>query len=424
MSISEQWLLDHSKHFHWNRTAFERIIEESEDNDVLFSGFHALWKAKAVFYKSPLMKNLGEKEILQDALDATCDFVRTNTVCELSPLLINVGSYKILEKICFFKTLCTFLHTSTRIKGKSYSAFLYEHSPLHFNDYQSPNYRFRFPSIFDSEVDAYRKSRIRHLHKGKVYIQRDQWSAVTRDLEHELSFRFRVAESSNDDSSADVRDIYKRMENLYQDVDRALDADESNEYPSNLLAAYKKFQSKLNKLEYSKYLELQKLAVSHLLDNKEYYGINLYRLERTMSPYGVTNEVKHLLACQSDNDEEYFLAKTIILRDVHFPIIYESLLPLHLDALEFCVDDFLLFLRKVVVLSCLLIDGLIERGIFSDNWAELFRSISNEMAEDVLYDPNKIDLSFTEVAQEKFKKLLNAPVYAIIQQELEASTQS
>ena len=363
-------------------------------------------------------------QILLEVFTDIYNFCLKNVCYTLGTFFKNIHSPEALIRICFFTTLCTFLHTSTRIKGKSYSAFLYEHSPLHFNDSQSPNYRFRFPSIFDSEVDAYRKSRIRHLHKGKVYIQRDQWSAVTRDLEHELSFRFRVAESSNDDSSADVRDIYKRMENLYQDIDRALHADDSNEYPSNLLAAYKKFQSKLNKLEYSQYLELQKLAVSHLLDNKEYYGINLYRLERTMSPYGVTNEVKHLLACQSDNDEEYFLAKTIILRDVHFPIIYESLLPLHLDALEFCVDDFLLFLRKVVVLSCLLIDGLIERGIFSDNWAELFRSISNEMAEDVLYDPNKIDLSFTEVAQEKFKKLLNAPVYAIIQQELEASTQS
>lgn len=126
MSISEQWLLDHSKHFHWNHTAFERIIEESEDNDVLFSGFHALWKAKAVFYKSPLMKNLGEKEILQDALDATCDFVRTNTVCELSPLLINVGSYKILEKICFFKTLSTCPLLRLRRKNlRSYSTLLF-----------------------------------------------------------------------------------------------------------------------------------------------------------------------------------------------------------------------------------------------------------------------------------------------------------
>ena len=46
------------------------------------------------------------------------------------------------------------------------------------------------------------------------------------------------------------------------------------------------------------------------------------------------------------------------------------------------------------------------------------------MAIDVLYDPNKLDFSFVEPAQEKFKKLLSAPVYAIIQQELEASTQS
>ena len=421
MSVAQEQFLVYSQHFRWNHRALEQTIKE---NDALFTKLNDLRKDKIAFFNSLHRKNLGDMQILLEVFTDIYNFCLKNVCYTLGTFFKNIHSPEALIRICFFTTLCTFLHTSTRIKGKSYSAFLYEHSPLHFNDSQSPNYRFRFPSIFDSEVDAYRKSRIRHLHKGKVYIQRDQWSAVTRDLEHELSFRFRVAESSNDDSSADVRDIYKRMENLYQDIDRALHADDSNEYPSNLLAAYKKFQSKLNKLEYSQYLELQKLAVSHLLDNKEYHRINIYGLERTMSPYGITNGVKHLLACQSNNDEESFLTKTIILHNVHFPMIYESLLPLPLDVLAFCAEAFSLLLNDVAILSCLLIDSLIEYGIFSDNWVELFRNISNKMAIDVLYDPNKLDFSFVEPAQEKFKKLLSAPVYAIIQQELEASTQS
>ena len=241
MSVAQEQFLVYSQHFRWNHRALEQTIKE---NDALFTKLNDLRKDKIAFFNSLHRKNLGDMQILLEVFTDIYNFCLKNVCYTLGTFFKNIHSPEALIRICFFTTLCTFLHTSTRIKGKSYSAFLYEHSPLHFNDSQSPNYRFRFPSIFDSEVDAYRKSRIRHLHKGKVYIQRDQWSAVTRDLEHELSFRFRVAESSNDDSSADVRDIYKRMENLYQDIDRALHADDSNEYPSNLLAAYKKFQSR------------------------------------------------------------------------------------------------------------------------------------------------------------------------------------
>jgi len=76
-----------------------------------------------------------------------------------------------------------------------------------------------------------------------------------------------------------------------------------------------------------------------------------------------------------------------------------------------CADEFPGHLTHIAGSTCLIIDALVERGVLGDDWEELFRNMTNKMAEDVLYDPSKIDFTVKEKSQEKFIRLLHAPVY-------------
>ena len=61
--------------------------------------------------------------------------------------------------------------------------------------------------------------------------------------------------------------------------------------------------------------------------------------------------------------------------------------------------------------SCLILDELIERETFGENWESLFIDTINKMAEDVLYNPQEIDFSVTEDSQKYFERILHAGVY-------------
>ena len=133
-----------------------------------------------------------------------------------------------------------------------------------------------------------------------------------------------------------------------------------------------------------------------------------------MRPYGIIHEVKKLEACTTEEDEAKTLLKTVYLDDICFPAIYEKLFVLPFPLVELFAEVFSQYIIRFTVESCLILDELIEDGVFGNNWETLFRDMSNELAETVLYDPAKIDFSITEASQEKFMRLIHAGVFAEI----------
>ena len=83
----------------------------------------------------------------------------------------------------------------------------------------------------------------------------------------------------------------------------------------------------------------------------------------------------------------------------------------------FCAVEFPGYLSDITGTSCLILDELVERGVFEEDWKNLFREITNEMAGEVLFHPNEIDVTVEEESQMYFEWLLCAPVIAAIRAE-------
>ena len=81
----------------------------------------------------------------------------------------------------------------------------------------------------------------------------------------------------------------------------------SNNYRINLKKAYKRYISKLRKLKYENYLKLQKVLLSYHCEEKKFYGIRIYRLEKEYKPYNIIYEVNQLLKCETDGDKDAVL---------------------------------------------------------------------------------------------------------------------
>ena len=402
--------------FRWNRDSCERMIEE---NSALFEAMNSL-EQEIINSRNQYSIHLSQGDrddvqLLRWALSNIYTFF-CGIVTETCAPLYTIINQKSLEAVfagsCIFTILCTFLHTSTRIKGKSFLEFIYEHDPV--RHYASESYS---KTQLEFEAERLRKSRYRKLRQGSVYVPGYKWATVPADLEHELSFHF-VKEQCD----SDLVDTYKRFGNLYNDILKAIDDEESDDYAKNLLNAEKKFSAKLHKIDYSKYLRLQREIITHLKTDEKYIGINLYRLERTMMPWRMINDVNFLLSNQCDRKKETaFLQKTAYLKEIPFPKIYCALcsLPENAESISIYADLFDEFIHYLNIIGCLILDTLIEENFLGNNWADIMRCTMNALAVDVLYDPEKLKLDAPGGnAQEKFEALLSYPVKLCIRNRL------
>ena len=339
------------------------------------------------------------------------------------------------QQACLFTTLCIFLHASTRIKGKSLKDFIRDTSPMEYNNPASPNYRT--PSLLTSDEEKFRRARHRHFSTREqlrqvenaqpsgtsAYYKHSQWSAMEKDAEHEWTFYHAL----NADAvlSAEVKDTFKRLGNLYKDILPALLSPKDDGYTARVDAAYKKFSSKLSKIQYARYLELLREIFRHLESNKAYYGINLYRIEKELRPFATTHYVNKLLACQNNANEMQsyveeirILNESIAMDKIWFPRLYEHFaLLFNYEDMGLGAEVFLEFLNMVVGSACLVIDELVEKGCFGDDWESLFIQMTNDAAESVFYAPSEIDFTATDGSQKKFQELLDAPVRLRVSQE-------
>lgn len=400
-------IVERTQNFHWDMEGFEKWVRF---DPVYFMGLEKLKNEMVAFGASDIANDMEYSDLLCD----TFSQMYLDEMQGLSPPLVfalPLLGDNIMEA-ALFTTLCTFLHTSNRIKGESLRDFVLHNHPLRFYDIESPDFRTNF---LDDEADKLRQFRHRLFSKREVYIKDSQWAAMPKDSKHEWSFYFALnGEGENRDLSETVRDTFKRIKNLYSDIDKALVVMKESEYEKRLMGAYKKFMSKLEKIKYENYLELQKAISFQLSKDKSYYGINIYRLEKEMRPYITIHEVKRLSSCQSVDEENDILGRFICLKDIYFPKIYEFFARLPICDMEKCAKAFPQFLQNVTVSSCLILDELVETGIFGEQWENLFQTTINEMADSVFYDPNKLDYIVTTESQENFVDLISAPVNFLV----------
>jgi hypothetical protein len=182
-----------------------------------------------------------------------------------------------------------------------------------------------------------------------------------------------------------------------------------------LEVAFKKFLSKQKKIKYEKFLKLQKEILFHISKDKTYYGMNIFRFEKQLRLHIIASEVKCLLECKNEEEENRAIEKTIALNDIYFPKLYQDFSSY--DDITYtasCASRFNSLNNVVVSSSRLIIDALIEKEYFGEDWETLFLDTINEMTESVFYNPDEIDYTVTAESQEKFAKILSALVRRIL----------
>lgn len=316
---------------------------------------------------------------------------------------------------CFFISLCMFLHDSKRIDGMTQQEFVYKNDPREFNNEESPYY-LRNPNhlreknyiAFNSTYDKFRQDRSR-LFSARPVHNTAEWAAVRMDSEYEWILYFIM--NPNDEKTKDLRKTYDRIRNLYNGIDAVMKLPAESLTTEKLEEAYNKFLSKLKKIKYENYLELIKFCLEHICKDKTFYGINLYRLEKELQPFKLTNEVNRLLACKSEDEERIAVIKFLFLQDIPFPKIYEYFYTLENKEHVGIYSSMFLSLRNLVVQSSrLVIDKFVEDGLFGEDWIKFFHKTVNDLVPSVLYNPESIDYTVTPQSQPAFEKDLSYPV--------------
>lgn len=434
-------------------TEFCNFIKRAQNFHLNHKQFEKQLNASKPFYmnilklKNEIIDNLGQtdqpdrKKLLETVFSEIYDFTSQRFVF-FTYFLKGSSFHDHIYEACLFTSLCMFIHITNRINGSSLGQFIYDNSLYDFNDQQSPNYcpPNYYSDILLKKENNLRKERNDILSSRSVYDRRPQWNAMADDSMHEwiLYFILTDKEKAGDDTPSKrkewasahgltaedyeiLRDTFKRIGNLYNEVYTAVNSPKDDAYLGRLQNADDKFMSKLQKLKYENYIELQKIILSHLSESKEYWGINLYRFEKELKPYIITNEVKHMLECNDDDEKHEILTKSIILKDIHFPKLYKDFaaLPVYSD-IELCANYFPVFQNLIVTSNCLIIDELIENGYLGSDWKLFFYDTINGMVKNVFYDPEKIDYTITPESQREFMEILAAPVHSLLDKLIEA----
>lgn len=261
------------------------------------------------------------------------------------------------------------------------------------------------------EKDSLRQDRHRLYLSRPTPFKRDLWEGFSADSEYEWTLRYEL-ENADDN----IKKTFKKVKTLYNSLLPYIQISNKAIYEINMEKiknAYEQFNSKLKKIKFQNFLELQKLYISYIFKNKTYYGINLYRYEKENRLFIITSEIATLLNCNSDDEEKEILAKSSILNDIFYPKIYEKFSSsLSISDLRYTVSNFLYFRQLLVTSSRLIIDELVEKNYFGENWSNLFLEIINELAEKVFYNINELDFSLSDKpgTQEYFEKIISQPV--------------
>lgn len=420
MVIESRWheLIGRAKHFRGDDELFKK---QALENEVFYMALYDL--------KENLIAGLGKigelnrQQILERVFLEVFNFV-TRQYSGFAVFCKNKILYEHVFEACFFTTLCIFINGTKRIKGISLRRFLYEYSPNQYNfkgsndvkrskcyfDYDYPEKDSLGFTYIEKEETTLRQMRYRLLSTRTAYDKRPEWAALRVDSKYEWAFLYVL-----NDLDQDLLDVYKRIGNLYNDINAALHAYKTSptdrEHHDRLEDAFMKFTSKLKKIKYAKFLGLQKEILLYICNNKSHYGMNMYRFERKLRLYNITSEVKRLLEAKDAAEESNIIKKAVILNNLHFPKLYQDFSDFpDLRDTAFCSNIFSLLMDFVVGSSRLIIDELVEKGFLGEDWEKFFLDTINEMTERVFYNPMQIDYTIAPGSQEQFNEFISAPV--------------
>ena len=302
---------------------------------------------------------------------------------------------------CCFATLCLFIHLSRRIKRNTIREFQNEFSPLKYDKFQSQY------DPEESERARFRQARQRILSSRPVYIKGTAWVAMSSDSLNEWSLYYRL------ENEPALKKIFKRIGNLNTDILKVIESKDCTK--AAIENALRKYQSKVEKLHFKDYLELQKFCIDNILKDPKYYGMNIYRLEKRLSPYKIICEINQLINCENVEEECRFFDQSMAFQHIFYPQLYKALInSFDFDYAVSYAHLFPFFSNTFYVSSRLVIDYMIDGNYFGNEWESFLLNHINKMAESVFYNPADIDYSTTPESQDAFEKILTAPVRHLI----------
>lgn len=336
--------------------------------------------------------------------------------------------YEVFD-ICLFMTLSMFIHTSTRIKASSLRELTYQYSHMGFSNQPSKSSDFSAATTF-RDLDKITKDRLYSTevtlrkHRDRLFsgrtndIRNHEWSAMPKSSKHEWSSYFDYQETLGPEASFndEMKDTFKRIGNLYNDINKAVNSEQDSGYKSRLQNAFKKFCSKLKKLGYKNYLNLCCHFVDHIEKDPKYYGMNLYRLEKELRIYEISHEVNLLRQCTDEEDKSRVLLNYMATKNICFPRLrrrlHELQSPVEIQNIAVIFQN---FIDRVIKTSRLLLDKFIEDGVLGENWEVLFLDTINKLTENVLFNPKSIDYTSEDTSfQEEFERILKTETEIII----------
>ncbi len=403
MSVHE--FIDSAKNFYGDFSSSKNRFEK----DISYSiRLYELYKS--IQYDLCKKNEVDNIELLKNVYKRIYDFIIASDY-EFKIYNKDQMVYQSVFDACLFTSLCMYINTTKRIKGLSLGKFVYKHSPRKFNvkgtinyfDLKNPPKASSTFKLYEDEEKNLRQSRYRLFSKKEKYYKRSEGSAISMDSEYEVSF---MNDTQNLDDEGLI-DVHKRLCNLHNEISELSKLPKDERYLAKKEYAKKKYLSKVNKINYENLIKLQEHILSKINENQHYYGINIYRFEKSLRLYNLTNEVNSLLRCKNKAEEDEILIKSTILNNIYFPKIYHNF-SLVDNYFQMCNAACLFypFLNNIVESSLLIFDKLVQEGYYGESWADFFCQTINQMLTNVFYDSKEIDFTVTPESQEKFLMIM------------------
>lgn len=158
-----QKMIQRAENFSWDIKKLQNVLGERSSECL---NFEILQEEVVIStYKKKFFEELDDAEKLKEVFRKTA---RIMEITEEEEELRRIAPGVI--EVCNFMALCTFLHSSKRIKGWTDKEFVRNNSPRDFRDPDSPNYRE--PCLLDSDVEVLKKFRLRLFSERPVHIER------------------------------------------------------------------------------------------------------------------------------------------------------------------------------------------------------------------------------------------------------------
>lgn len=308
-----------------------------------------------------------------------------------------------------FLVLCHFLDRSKKSKEITLKEFIEKHSdsPSVIRDCNGDWSVADHKDAVKSDGNTLRKMRNRLFQRRNDYYDRGKWSFMPVSSEYEWALYY--LKNKNIHS----QETLKREWNLYNEVNDVLKS------ISPVKDEYDKFLRKLSHITLKDHVELCQDLLSSLSLDKSYFGINLFRFEKQMRYCNMSFEISEYLINSNEVDTVNVINRFYKLRNiVSFPL-YLNIYPLFIVN-ETYVDEYVCFynqLEQMGIESCLLLlDELIEKEYLGEDWQELFRVMTNQKAQDVLYNPATVKCDINLDSQQAYEKILSGFVEIVLKQ--------